>query len=78
MKIKAVIDRFEGEFAVLLLGNEEFKIDWPHVKLPSGAKEGDILDFELNIDTKGTEKQKEKIKDKLQQLKARNKNLPQN
>ncbi|MDD4436564.1 MAG: DUF3006 domain-containing protein [Tissierellia bacterium] len=37
--MKAVIDRFEGEYAVVLIGTEEIKIDVP-IKNPKGQKTG--------------------------------------
>ena len=40
MKTKAVIDRFEGDKAVLLVGEEEDRLIIPRVSLPSGAMEG--------------------------------------
>ena len=66
--MKAVIDRFEGNYAVVLVGNEEVKIDIPKELLPKGAEEGSWLKFNLDLDPEGTEKQKKKIEDKLKNL----------
>ena len=45
--MKAVIDRFEGEFAVLLLGEGEQSVSVPKGQLPEGCKEGTWLQVEL-------------------------------
>jgi len=47
MKIKAVIDRFEGNTAVLNVGEDERRIEAPRSSLPKGSKEGDWLQVEL-------------------------------
>ena len=41
--MKAVIDRFEGDHAVVLFGDDELKVDIPRQLLPPGAKEGSWL-----------------------------------
>ncbi len=71
--MKAVIDRLEGDDAVVLVGNEEVKIDIPKELLPKGAKEGSWLKFSLELDSEGTERQKKKIEDKLKKLRDKNK-----
>jgi len=40
-ELKTTIDRFEGEYAVLMHHGEQ--ILWPKDKLPEHTKEGDIL-----------------------------------
>ena len=37
--MKAVIDRFEGNYAVLLFGTKEIKVDFPRELLPAAVKE---------------------------------------
>jgi len=60
MKITAVIDRFEGDKAVLLLRNKEKEIQdeipviWPRKLLPK-AKEGLILNISLEADKAATQ-----------------------
>lgn len=44
---QAVIDRFEGNTAVLLLGEAETKLNVPRPSLPKKAKEGDWLKVEI-------------------------------
>lgn len=53
MKIKAVLDRFEGSKAVLLAGEEETSVNWPKGLLPE-AKAGDILAIEISVDLEAT------------------------
>ncbi len=67
--MKAVIDRFEGDYAVVLFGDEEINVELPKKLLPKKAKEGDWLKVEFEIDPEGTEKQREKISALLQKLK---------
>jgi hypothetical protein len=50
MKIKAVIDRFEGDKAVLLVGEEEDKLIVPRASLPTGVKEGHWLQVDVEDD----------------------------
>jgi len=37
--MKAVIDRFEGDYAVVLFGDEEIKVDIPKELLPQEPRE---------------------------------------
>lgn len=71
--MKAVIDRFEGDFAVVLFGDEEIKVDIPRQLLPKGAKEGSWLRVSFELDLEKTKAQKEKIKGLLDKLKNKNK-----
>jgi len=57
-----VIDRFEGDWAVIEFGRKTFNL--PKFILPAGAKEGDVIDIEITIDRKATASRKESI-DKL-------------
>ena len=60
--MKAVIDRFEGELAVLLLGDKgEFRLNFPLSLLPAGCREGDILNISIERDLAATEQTKERI-----------------
>lgn len=54
MHIEAVIDRLEGDKAVLLLGEDEVELVWPLNKLPLEAKAGDILQIDVVIDEAAT------------------------
>ena len=54
MRVQAVIDRFESNKAVLLLGEEEIQATWPRASLPVEAKEGDFLQIDIQIDVEAT------------------------
>lgn len=68
----AVIDRFEGEMAVLLCGDNEIKVEIPRVLLPSAAVEGDILKMSFEIDKIATSRRREKIERLLRKLQENN------
>jgi len=60
-KIKnlAIIDRFEGEWAVVEFeGRRTF--DFPRSLLPAGVAEGDVLKFGVEVDKEETEKRRRK------------------
>ena len=52
--MQAVIDRFEENKAVLLLGDEEIKVIFPKQYLPDGLKEGDYLQMTISYDELAT------------------------
>lgn len=54
-----IIDRFEGEMAVIEYDGGIFDI--PRNLLPAEVKEGDVLEFSISIDKKATEERKKKI-----------------
>lgn len=80
---KYTVDRFEGEFAVLLLSSDEsVQKDVPKEQLPDNVQEGDIVEVSFNED--GTVKEamikreetisrKEKAQSLLEKLKSKNK-----
>ncbi|KJS16652.1 MAG: hypothetical protein VR69_08290 [Peptococcaceae bacterium BRH_c4b] len=47
-----VIDRFEGDWAVMELGRKVFNI--PRLLLPAEAKEGDVINIDTSIDREAT------------------------
>jgi len=71
MQTKAVIDRFEGNKAVLLLGDEEVQVVWPRQFLSTDAQEGDILQVDLQIDQIATKTAKAEAESLLQQILAK-------
>ncbi len=71
MPITATIDRFEGEVAVLLVGEEQTPVNVPRSDLPDGAKQGDVLRLEATIDREETESRRESIQEKIERLKRR-------
>lgn len=63
--MKVIIDRFEGIYAVCEK-EDRTMMDIKRIKLPYGAKEGDVLDIgndEISIDIKETENRKKEIED---------------
>lgn len=68
MKVTAVIDRFEGDKAVLLLADETKQVVFPRICLPSDAKEGDYLAVTIEIDEKRTREAEKEAEDLLAEL----------
>lgn len=66
--MKAVIDRIEGNYAALLVGEDETKVDLPIYLLPEGAKEGRWMTLTLELDKETNQKQKEKIVNMVNKL----------
>jgi hypothetical protein len=74
--MKAVIDRFEGNLAVLLLDEGQEQLIIPRKSLPRGVKEGHWLQVEIEngevrsaaIDQEETAKAKQRIEQKLARL----------
>ncbi len=68
MHVKAVIDRFEGPKAILLVGDEEIQVVWPRETLPDGSGEGDILILDLMVDKAATRQARSEADNLLKQL----------
>ena len=66
----AVIDRFEGEKAVLLVGEAEKKAVFPKLELPEEAAEGDYLKIDITIDHAATETAMQEAAELLKELKG--------
>lgn len=60
-----IIDRFEGDFAVIELDTLEI-VNLPKKLVPDDAKEGDVL--VININTEETKKRKERIRQLTEDL----------
>jgi hypothetical protein len=58
-----IIDRFEGDFAVIEYNNKTFNL--PRTILPVDAREGDVIIIASEIDKTVTEERKEESKDLL-------------
>ncbi len=71
--MKAVIDRFENNHAIVLFGDDELKADIPRQLLPPGAKEGSWLNVSFELDPEGEKKQRDKIEGLLDKLKRKSK-----
>jgi Protein of unknown function (DUF3006) len=76
MKEKASLDRFEGEYAVILVGDANRVVNVLRSQLPKGVKEGLWLIVEFvgekltsaEIDPEETERARKRIMDKLERL----------
>lgn len=74
--MKAVIDRFEGDLVVLILADDDQRLNVPRKLLPPKAKEGSWLQLDLvggqprniTLDEKETEAARQRIADKLARL----------
>lgn len=63
--MKVIIDRFEGDFAVVELENRQMA-DMPKALLPPGAREGDVIS--IIIDKTATAERKKKIEGLMSDL----------
>ena len=63
--MKIIIDRFEGELAVVELPNGNM-INCPRAMLPDDVKEGDIIS--IVVDEKATEEKKKSLTDRMNRL----------
>ncbi|MBQ1917827.1 MAG: DUF3006 domain-containing protein [Schwartzia sp.] len=71
--MKAVIDRFEEDKAVLLVGeDEDVKVVFPKEYLPEEAEEGDYLSVDISIDMEATEAARAEAEALLKELKGDN------
>ncbi|MBM6649707.1 DUF3006 domain-containing protein [Megamonas funiformis] len=71
--ISAVIDRFEEDKVVLLVGEDEQKVVFPKNLLDKNLKEGDYLSIDIKYDEVATKKAVAEIEDLLKSLKNDNK-----
>lgn len=72
MRIQAVIDRFEGNKTILLLGDDEAQVVWPRNILPTEVKEGDILSINVQVDSEATVAARAEAENLLKQILAKN------
>ena len=63
--VKLIIDRFEGDFAVIELPNGQM-IDCPKALLPDNAKEGSILN--ISVDKPATNDKLKKVTERMNRL----------
>ncbi|MFJ7677835.1 DUF3006 domain-containing protein [Peribacillus sp. NPDC097198] len=67
---QGIIDRFEGEIAVVEIDGGDMK-DFPKSSLPKGAKVGDMLIIDgdtITVSKEGTRKLKKEIDDLMDEL----------
>lgn len=71
--MKAIIDRIEGNLAVLLIGDDgSIKLNVPLILLPERSQEGDILDIDIHKDEEETEAAKNRVSSLIKKLKNKN------
>ncbi len=69
--IMAVVDRFEDEKAVLLIGENERQVVFPTADLPEGLSEGDYLRMDISYDENATKKALDESVRLLEELRRR-------
>lgn len=67
-ELKAFVDRFEGDFAVLLIGEEGHQLLWPIKNLPDNTCEGNILNIVVQIDIEATKAAEDTIENLIDRL----------
>ena len=74
MKIILVIDRFEGKYAILESQEKHPLIfNFPQHLLPQEAKEGAVLNINIDIDQEETKRRGDKVQNLLNKLKEQDK-----
>lgn len=80
METTGIIDRIEGDVAIVLVGESEDEMTIPVADLPQGAKEGSWLRLELEagrieLDPQAEAEARERIEGKMDQLRSRGSRL---
>ena len=71
-RARAVVDRIEdGGTAVLLVGEEELKVELPASLLPAGAEGGSHLSIDISLDEASREEAEERVKALQEKLEKR-------
>ena len=63
--MKVIIDRFEGQYAVVELDNGDF-VSVPRMVLPNLADEGDVITIEIDEDA--TDQRRKRIEGLMEKL----------
>jgi hypothetical protein len=73
VKIRLSIDRFEGDKKqiAVLLTDEGMPINFPKALLPKGAKAGDVLTLQIELDAQATREVADETKKVQAELKKR-------
>ncbi len=66
--MKAVIDRFEEDKAVIILEPSGQQIVWPKEELPPNAKEGDVILITASIPAGETEERRKESREIIDRL----------
>jgi len=68
IRLTAVIDRLEGEMAVVMLAEQQLQLDVPDEFIPAAADEGTILRIQITADLQQTEAIRRRQKQRLERL----------
>lgn len=68
----AVIDRFEEDKAVLLVGTAETEVVFPAAELPDGLSEGDYIRLDISYDEAATKAALAEAKELLHDIQGAN------
>ncbi len=69
VRVRAFVDRFEGDQAILLLGDDQSRTAaWPSALLPEDAGAGTVLEVVLTTDAEETADMTAQIRDLLREL----------
>lgn len=69
--VRAVVDRIEECYAVVLLGDQGHHLDWPLEYLPECIREGMLLSFTIEVDSEATTAAEDEIESLIDRLKHR-------
>lgn len=70
--LSGVIDRFEENMAVLLIGDDEVKVNFPKKLLPPSLEEGDWLKIDIAYDDETTAQMRREIEELSRSIQAEN------
>ncbi|NPV54124.1 MAG: DUF3006 domain-containing protein [Firmicutes bacterium] len=68
-RVRAILDRVEGDIAILANWDDEReRFEMPARLLPPGAREGDVVNVDLTIDTEATRLRREAVEVRIKKL----------
>lgn len=67
--MKVILDRFEGQMAVLEWG--ESTVDIPRAELPPGAREGSVLTVRLELDEGATAERRRRAEETIKRMREK-------
>jgi hypothetical protein len=67
-RFNGTVDRFEGNTAVILAGDDEGTVEISKDLLPAGCKEGDLVSFKIEVKDRKTFAEKEKVERLIKKL----------
>ena len=70
VELMAVVDRFEDDNAILLIGEDERQTIFPAASLPEGLSEGDYIRMVISYDAKATKAAMEEVARLLNNLRG--------